>query len=420
MPTISSLSTIAKTSLGANDYLLTANGVADTNYKLLANDLFPTLNTLGTTSESLFVSITSKNTLNFKGIKSLSNLITIATASNNITVDFDPSLLDLSLCDNTTSNFLSTVSLTTDVTGTLPVANGGTGASTFTANSLLLGNGTSALASLGVATNGQLVIGRSGLSPVLATLTAGTNVTITNGSGSITIAASLTTLTAALNAASYNIYGFGWLSGDGNNEGLAVNSSGRVFIGSSTPTAFYDQDLNIKDGISLLGSAAQYIKMTTVSTANTLNINGATSTNSSSDGGDVYVRGGDGGATASGGNVFVVGGSPGSGDPGLVVLNSIVAVEGTTQKSVGINRGIIASTDATLSVEQDNAAANKPVLALIQDDTNESFISFTGTSGAASANSISSSTGTTGSKVGAIRIKINGTDRWLRLYDTAE
>jgi hypothetical protein len=37
-------------------------------------------------------------------------------------------------------------SLTTNVTGTLPVANGGTGATTLTANNVLLGNGTSAVA----------------------------------------------------------------------------------------------------------------------------------------------------------------------------------------------------------------------------------------------------------------------------------
>jgi hypothetical protein len=420
MPTISSLSTIAHTSLGVNDYLLVANGVAATNRKLLATDLFPTLNTLGTTSESLFVSITNRTTLNFKGIKSLSNLITIATASNNITVDFSPSLLDLSLCDNTTSNFLSSVDLTTDVTGTLPVANGGTGGTSFTANSLLLGNGTSALASLGAATNGQLVIGRTGLSPVLATLTAGTNITITNGSGTISIAASLSTLTAALNAASYNIYGFGWLSGDGNAEGIAIDSSGRVFIGSTTPTAFYDQDLNIKNGISLKGDSTQYIKMTSVATASDFYITGGTSTSSGSNGGDLFLLAGDGGAAADGGNVFIRGGLPGSGTPGLVFINSLMVAEGSIQKSVGINRGSSAPTDATLAVEQDNVSGNKPVLLLEQLDTNESFVAFVGTSGAASANSISSSTGTTGTKIGAIRVKINGTDRWIRLYDTAE
>jgi hypothetical protein len=39
---------------------------------------------------------------------------------------------------------LEVVDLTSDVTGTLPVANGGTGATTLTANNVLLGNGTSA------------------------------------------------------------------------------------------------------------------------------------------------------------------------------------------------------------------------------------------------------------------------------------
>jgi hypothetical protein len=420
MPTISSLSTIAKTSLGANDYLLTANGVADTNYKLLAEDLFPTVNTLGTSSEALFISITNKNSLNFKGIKSLSNLISVATVSNNIELNFDQTLIDLDLCDNSTSGFLSTVALATNVTGTLPVANGGTGATTFTANSLLLGNGTSAVASLGVATNGQLVIGRTGLSPVLANLTAGTNVTITNGSGTITIAASLTTLTAALNAATYNIYGFGWLSGDGNNEGIAVDSSGRVFMGSTTPTAFYDQDLNVQNGISLRGSVTQNIKLTRVGTAADFYITGGTSTSSSSNGGDLYLLAGDGGSAADGGNVFIRGGVPGSGSAGLVFINSLMTVDSTTYKSVRIGGTLTASTGATLTVEQADASANIPVVSLEQDDTNESFIAFVGTSGAASANSISSSTGSTSSKVGAIRVKINGTDRWIRLYDTAE
>jgi len=37
------------------------------------------------------------------------------------------------------------VNLTSNVTGTLPVANGGTGATTLTSNNVLLGNGTSAV-----------------------------------------------------------------------------------------------------------------------------------------------------------------------------------------------------------------------------------------------------------------------------------
>lgn len=61
--------------------------------------------------------------------------------------------------------------LSTGVTGTLPVANGGTGQTTYTDGQLLIGNST-------------------GNTLTKATLTAGSGITITNGSGAITIAAS--------------------------------------------------------------------------------------------------------------------------------------------------------------------------------------------------------------------------------------
>lgn len=60
--------------------------------------------------------------------------------------------------------------------------------STVTQFSLLLGGSNNhTIANLGVATNGQLPIGSAGANPVLATLTAGTGISITNGAGSITI-----------------------------------------------------------------------------------------------------------------------------------------------------------------------------------------------------------------------------------------
>ena len=160
--------------------------------------------------------------------------------------------------------------LTTNVTGTLPVGNGGTGATTLTANNVILGNGTSAplfvapgnsgniltsngstwastapaaggvttfnagttgftpntatsgavtlAGTLAVAnggtgqtsyTDGQLLIGNTtGNTLAKATLTQGTGITITNGAGSITIAAS------------------GGSGGTGSNLYLAVNFGG--------------------------------------------------------------------------------------------------------------------------------------------------------------------------------------------------
>ncbi len=52
---------------------------------------------------------------------------------------------------------LSGVNLASQVTGTLPVANGGTGAATLTTNSVLLGNGTSAVQTVSPGTSGNIL-----------------------------------------------------------------------------------------------------------------------------------------------------------------------------------------------------------------------------------------------------------------------
>jgi hypothetical protein len=67
-----------------------------------------------------------------------------------------------------TNSTLSQVALATDVSGTLPVANGGTGQTTYTDGQLLIGNST-------------------GNTLTKATLTASTGISVTNGTGSITI-----------------------------------------------------------------------------------------------------------------------------------------------------------------------------------------------------------------------------------------
>jgi hypothetical protein len=61
------------------------------------------------------------------------------------------------LRSNGTNTTLSQVALATDVTGTLPVGNGGTGATTLTANNVLLGNGTSALQVVAPGTTGNVL-----------------------------------------------------------------------------------------------------------------------------------------------------------------------------------------------------------------------------------------------------------------------
>ena len=70
----------------------------------------------------------------------------------------------------------------------LAVADGGTGAGTFTDGGVLLGSGTDAITATAVLTNGQLLIGDNSGDPTIATLTGTSNqVTVTNGAGSITL-----------------------------------------------------------------------------------------------------------------------------------------------------------------------------------------------------------------------------------------
>ncbi len=66
----------------------------------------------------------------------------------------------------------------------------------ITQHSLQVGGLSNALTQLGVASNGQLPIGSVGADPVLATLTAGSGISIINSPGSITIASSSTPASA--------------------------------------------------------------------------------------------------------------------------------------------------------------------------------------------------------------------------------
>ena len=89
------------------------------------------------------------------------------------------------------------VTLTTGVTGTLPVANGGTGATTLTDKAVLISqdSGTDTVGSVALTTDGQIIVGGSG-GPAAATVTAGSGISVTNGANSITVANTLSVIIA--------------------------------------------------------------------------------------------------------------------------------------------------------------------------------------------------------------------------------
>jgi hypothetical protein len=79
--------------------------------------------------------------------------------------------------------------VTIDLDSPVAVANGGTGLTTITDAAILVGDGTNAIEPIGPLTNGQLLVGSTGLSPVAASLTQpAAGLTITGGAGSITFA----------------------------------------------------------------------------------------------------------------------------------------------------------------------------------------------------------------------------------------
>ena len=67
---------------------------------------------------------------------------------------------------------LTGLPLTTGVTGTLSVANGGTSATTFTANGVLYGDGTNPLGATAAGTTGQVLVGNTGAAPSWGTVSS--------------------------------------------------------------------------------------------------------------------------------------------------------------------------------------------------------------------------------------------------------
>jgi len=107
----------------------------------------------------------------------LSDVAVAATALTNIggigaaTTD---TLTNKTFDANGVGNSLSNVDLSADVTGTAPVANGGTGATTLTSKGILFGNGTTAIGATAVGTSGQVLTSNgTGVSPTFQTAAGG-------------------------------------------------------------------------------------------------------------------------------------------------------------------------------------------------------------------------------------------------------
>jgi hypothetical protein len=104
---------------------------------------------------------------------------------------------DLLYCGNSSSDFnevkitINTLPINiSQLIGALPASRGGSGRTDLVLNGIPIANSAGAFIFLDPLENGQLIIGSTGSSPLAASLTAGSNITITNSPGQIVLSAS--------------------------------------------------------------------------------------------------------------------------------------------------------------------------------------------------------------------------------------
>jgi len=158
---------------------------------------------------------------------------------------------------------LSGVSLTSQVTGTLPVGNGGTGATTLTSGYLLKGNGASAVTASIVYDDGTNV--GIGTTPVQQN---GRTLQVDGGAGPADFRLTNNATGAGFNNGGlYSLIGLdnylwnleaGFLSfGTNNAERVRINSSGNVLINETTPSAAsLNHNFEVNGDIMSTGGAA--------------------------------------------------------------------------------------------------------------------------------------------------------------------
>ncbi len=95
---------------------------------------------------------------------------------------------NINFTGGTTGLLFSGSGTTETLTGTLAVGHGGTGASTFTAHGVLIGEGTSPVVATSAGTNGQVLLGSTGADPAFITPTAGSGLTLTSNATTLNYA----------------------------------------------------------------------------------------------------------------------------------------------------------------------------------------------------------------------------------------
>lgn len=250
---------------GTSGVMQTGNVTLTTpqNIATTSTPTFAGLNLNGSTSGTLSLlatAITGTNTITFPaatGTVALTSQLPTPAALTRV----DDTNVTLTLGGTPATALLQAVSLTLGWTGQLGLSRGGTNANLTPSNGGIVYSTASALAILASTasaalvtnssgipvftssmTNGQVVIGSTGATPVAATLTAGTNISIVNAAGSITISAT-------------GAGGFSWTLVSGTSQSMASNS-GYIANNAGLVTFTLPASSSIGDEAAVVGKGA--------------------------------------------------------------------------------------------------------------------------------------------------------------------
>jgi hypothetical protein len=194
----------------------------------------------------------------------------------------------------------------------------------------------------------------------VSTLTAGTNVTITNADGGITIASSLASVSSDLDMNNNDIdLGTGYLSSTGASNGIRVTAN-NAYIGASG-SYFNSSLLNLNGGIDFASGASYAIQVAAGTSPGTLSFRGQTNTATNGGGGNTSIFAGTADGSGTGGTLGLYGGDSDSGTGGIVkVVTSVAGTETDAltvdgASDVTVNAGSLIITSATEGIVHTNS-----------------------------------------------------------------